>query len=229
MISMTKISSFIVAKYQAVRDLFVTAVLASKHGQLSLYYLLKLGKQNLLHSFTRTAVTVGAIASGSAAIVVLVGFAYGLEAIVTNRLVLPNSLRLADIQSSSTAHKLTKESLQQLASLEGVESVAEAVSLAGTAKYDDSQTEVVVTGARNEFMDFAHVQVVAGTTFSEDAEIAYDGEVPNLQELSAQAEGEVAGVSTEFVPIDGDRVTETSDRFRVVDGAYVPLRSSPNL
>ena len=229
MISMTKLFSFISAKIQAVRELLVTAVLASKHGQLSLYYLLKLGKQNLLHSFTRTAVTVGAIASGSAAIVVLVGFAYGLEAIVTNRLVLPNSLRLADIQSSSTAHKLTKESLQQLASLEGVESVAEAVSLAGTAKYDDSQTEVVVTGARNQFLDFAHVQLVAGTTFSEEAEVAYDGEVPNLQELAAQAEGEVAGVSTEFVPIDGDRVTDTSDRFRVVDGAYVPLRSSPNL
>ena len=224
-----RFGSWIYSKYQAIREFVLTLVLASGKGQLSLFYLFKLGRQNLLHSFSRTIVTVGAIASGSAAIVVLVGFAYGLEAIVTNRLVLPNSLRLADVQSSSTAHKLTSETLDQLRNLEGVESIAEAVSLAGSAKYVDSQTEVVVTGARNAFLEATHVQVLRGTTFSDAAEMAYTGEIPDLMGLQAQTEGEVAGVSTDFVPIDGDKVSQSVDRLRIVDGEYVPLRSTPSI
>lgn len=202
--------------------------LGYRQGELSWRYLFFIGRKNILRSFTRTMVTVGAIASGTAAIVVLVGFAYGLEAIVTDKLIQPDSLRLTDVQSTSTAYKLDQEALTKLGQVSGVEAVSASVNLAGSVKYQDAQTEVVIVGARNAFLTASHIELVAGQKFSADAEMVYAGEKLDLSELFATGAGEVAGASTELDPIDGERSGEFPASFRIVDGSYVPLRRSPD-
>lgn len=197
-------------------------------GELSWSYLILIGRKNIMRSFSRTAVTVGAIAAGSAAIVVLVGFAYGLESIVTKRLVQPNSLRLADVQSTSTAYQIDKPAIEQLSQIAGVENVSMSVNLAGSVKYGDAQTEVVVVGARNDFLDASHIELVAGKRFSEEAEMAYSGEVLDLSRLATASAGLVSGVSIEVEPIAGDRVSDQPVNFRISDDVYVPLRAEPN-
>ncbi len=197
-------------------------------GELSWSYLILIGRKNIMRSFSRTAVTVGAIAAGSAAIVVLVGFAYGLESIVTKRLVQPNSLRLADVQSTSTAYQIDKPAIEQLSQIAGVENVSMSVNLAGSVKYGDAQTEVVVVGARNDFLDASHIELVAGERFSEEAEMAYSGEVLDLSRLATASAGLVSGVSIEVEPIAGDRVSDQPVNFRISDDVYVPLRAEPN-
>lgn len=197
-------------------------------GELSWSYLFMIGRKNIMRSFSRTAVTVGAIAAGSAAIVVLVGFAYGLESIVTKRLVQPNSLRLADVQSTSTAYQIDKPAIEQLSQIAGVENVSMSVNLAGSVKYGDAQTEVVVVGARNDFLDASHIELVAGEFFSEDAEMAYTGEVLDLSQLATAGAGVVAGTSIEAEPIAGERVSDQPASFRINDEVYVPLRAEPN-
>lgn len=197
-------------------------------GELSWSYLFFIGRKNILRSFSRTAVTVGAIAAGSSAIVVLVGFAYGLESIVTKRLVQPNSLRLTDVQSTSTAYQIDKAAIEQLSQIAGVETVSMSVNLAGSVKYGDAQTEVVVVGARNDFLDASHVELVAGEQFSEEAETAYSGEVLDLSQLATASAGIVSGVATEIEPMAGERVTDQPINFRINDEVYVPLRAEPS-
>lgn len=200
-------------------------------GELSWSYLILIGRKNIMRSFSRTAVTVGAIAAGSAAIVVLVGFAYGLESIVTKRLVQPNSLRLADVQSTSTAYQIDKGAIVSLGQIPGVENVSMAVNLAGLVKYGDAQTEVVIVGARNDFLEASHVELVTGQKFSEAAETAYVGEVIDLSLLatsSAEVAGVVSGVSTEVEPSVGERVSDQPVNFRISDEVYVPLRAEPD-
>lgn len=72
-------------------------VVSPGEGFLPWAVILKLSLRNLRYSFSRSAVTIGAIASGAAAIVFLVGFAYGLQGLVTDRLIMPNTLRLTDV------------------------------------------------------------------------------------------------------------------------------------
>lgn len=228
MMNMIKLTSRRV--FEAVLSLMSTLWLVPQKGQLSWYYLLRIGRKNLLRSRSRTAVTIGAIAAGTCAIVLLVGFAYGLQGIVTKRLVLPNSLRLADVQSRSTAHKLDTESINKLSELTGVEVVAPAVNLAGSAKLGDSQTEVVIIAVRNAFLQAANVDLVAGQFFSEEAELVYHGETPDYEEMLdgvKEIEGLVAGLATSFEPAIGERVNDQVVSFRIDDETYVPLRAQP--
>lgn len=211
-------------------DVTKTAIFLGHDGKLSWHSLSRLAALNLLNKRSRTAVTIAAIASGSGAIVFLVGFAYGLQTIVTNRLVQPNSLRLADVQSSSTAVVLNSEALEQIASIEGIEDVEPAVSLAGTLQFSGSQSEVVVMGLRNKFLDFSHAEIILGRNFSDQAEArALPSEENVLGELTKKLnEGEVAGISTESASL-GDEVTGKRIAFRITDDVYVPVRSSYSL
>ena len=212
-----------------------------KEGHLSYYLLYKLAKANLLNSLSRSGVTVFAIASGTAAIVFLVGFAYGLQNIVNDRLIQPNSLKLADIQTSSTALELNVESLAQIASMTEVSDVSPAISLAASMKFNQSKTEVVVLGVANTFLDYAHIKLIDGENFSDEAEAKYDGpsnEVAQLLRLQAgedsgadEAEetGEVAGAYDEQEIIWGEPINSQTLYFRIPDGDYIPIRSAPSI
>jgi len=103
-----------------------------RRGRLSWVVIFRLALKNLLYGKTRTAVTVAAIAVGAGAIVFLVSFGYGLQEIVTNRLVMPNSLKLADVQSDSTALSLSRDKAKEIRNIEGVEDFRVSVSLAGS-------------------------------------------------------------------------------------------------
>ncbi|MCA9369454.1 ABC transporter permease, partial [Candidatus Woesebacteria bacterium] len=208
-----------------------SAFFTADMGMLSWYYLLKLASKNLLRSFSRTSITIGAIASGTAAIVFLVGFAYGLQTIVSDRLIQPNSLRLADVQSNSTALQLDTENLEKIRNISGVVAVAPAISMAGTLKFNDSKTEVIIVASRNAYMEYSNVSLVAGTFFSAETEAEYTGTTNDITGLFTEVVGQVAGVSTTSAQIKtGDRILDEKElNLRIQDGSYVPLRSSPEI
>ena len=200
-------------------------------GQLSYSRVLQLSLASLRHGKSRSLITIAAMAGGVAAIVFLVGFAYGLQHIVTSRILKPNSLRLADIQTDSTSVKLDKSLLNKVSKLHHVKDVAPAMSLAASVSFGDSRTEVVVVGAKNAFLDYTHTQVVAGRTFSPEAEKVYVGQTDDLDKLVSEAtsSSKVLGATTEFVPKIAQLVDDQAplQYFRISDGQYLPLKSSP--
>lgn len=222
-----RLQPFIIESYAVLRQLFVSG----SDGYLSWYIVFLLAIKNLRAALSRTAVTVFAIAAGTAAIVFLVGFAYGLQEIVTSRLLQPKTLRLTDVQTSSTSVTLDRELLANIAETTGVERVAPAMSLAGVLRFGESRTEIVVLAARNEFLDFSHMQLRAGTFFSQEAEApAQDPETPDELSLLLDeiGQGQVAGVSTQSAePELAELVSAQIKTFRVQDDQYVAVRSQP--
>jgi ABC-type lipoprotein release transport system permease subunit len=104
-------------------------VLSMRKGYLSWRTICTIAYRNLIISRSRTLITVGAVAIGIAAIIFLVAFSYGLQSLVTNRLVKPNSMRLIDVQSDSTALKVSKNVVKEIRSLAGIQDVAPAMTM----------------------------------------------------------------------------------------------------
>jgi len=222
----TKIGKTLVTFKKEVIDL----IFKSKKGELSWYLIFKIAFKNLLAGRTRSLITVGAIAVGTAVVVVLLSFAYGLQNIVTKRLIQPNSLRLTDIQTSSTAVSLTQERLKEIEKIPGVEKVAAAVSLAGSLEYNDLKMDAIVLGADNLFLDFAHTNLITGRLFSKKSEAKYQGKTDLEDLLAKMEEGEVAGIFEDKEPVAiGQEINSQKIAFRLSEETYYPLRESPTM
>ena len=205
-------------------------IFSSKRGKLSWDVIIRIALTNLLSAPSRTGVTVGAIAIGTAAVVFLMSFSYGLEKIVTNRLVQPNSMRLADVQSQSTALSLNKKTAAEIEKLPGVEKIAKAVSLAGSMSVRNSKMDVVIMGVANDYLNFGNFIPVAGKMFSSEAEKQVR-ESSSLIDLVAllQKNTAILGISDSAKPIfSGQFITDKTVRFRVEDEIYLPVRSGPS-
>lgn len=199
-------------------------------GHLSWQVLLSLAVKNLRVSKSRTLVTVSAIAIGVGAIVFLLSFAYGLQNIVTSRIVSPNSFRLADVQSDSTALSLTPDSIAEMKKVSGVADVTPVVSLAGSLSIGDSKTDVVIMSVEKKYFDYAHVVPSTGTIFSDEADkrVGYgNGDLDKLAESMQQQNEQVLGTKDEEEIKVGDEIDGLRRAFRISDGVYVPLRREP--
>lgn len=222
--------------FHKVTQLFISKFyklfFSAKEGRLSVYFMIKLGIKNLLYSKSRTLVTTGAIALGSGAIVFLVSFAYGLEVIVTGRLIFPNATRIADVQTASTALVLDQAALEEITQVSGVEAVAPAINAAGTLEYNNSKTDVVIIAAQNEFLSYSNLLPIEGNLFSAVADQRYadvQERVDELKELIALT-GEVLGETQQGEVFSwGELIGDKTFRFRVKDGIYLPVRSDPYL
>ena len=204
----------------------------SSNGRLSWFVLSRMAMLNFLHTKSRTMVTVGAISIGVGSIVFLMSFAYGLQSIVTERIVQPNSFRLADVQSDSTALSLNQETISHIKSVSGVEDISPVISLAGSLSWGESRTDVVILGVRSQYFEYSSITPLAGEIFSAEAdELAAAN--PNLDRLiadiQAEKEGAVLGVSESDKIIMGEEVSGKEISFQANDESYLPVRSAPQL
>ena len=209
-------------------------ILSMKKGYLSWNTIGTIAYRNLIMSRSRTFITVGAVAIGIAAIIFLVAFSYGLQSLVTNRLVRPNSMRLIDVQSDSTALKLSKKVVKEIRSLAGIEDVAPAMTMSGVLSAAESRMDAVIVATTNNYLTYANYDIIAGKSFSPSAEAEYVGktsDVTDLQKLIAErigARGEVAGAKTKLPQIERGEETVGADiHFRIKDYVYLPIRKSP--
>jgi len=206
-------------------------IVMGRKGYLSWRIVFEIAVKNLIISPSRTLITVGAIALGTAAVVFLVSFSYGLQKIVTNRLVQPKSLRLADVQSQSTALSLSSQKIKEIRQIPGIESVAPAVSLAASVMLGDSRMDVVVIASSNQFLEFAHIVPIEGTIFSSQAENVSNEKTSPLEELVKLLEdGEVAGLDDGKDTISvKDEITGKTIRYRIDEEDYIPVHDSPSV
>ncbi|NMB56351.1 FtsX-like permease family protein [Candidatus Beckwithbacteria bacterium] len=249
MINLYKLNSIYHKSINLVKDYleaFYDLFIKSENGQLSWFLILRLAVKNLINQPSRSMVTIGATALGTATIVFLVSFGFGLQNIVTQRLVQPNSLKLIDIQSDTTALALDNQVLGEIKKLSGVANATGVISLAGSLNYKDSKMEVIVLGANNDYLDYAHVEQLTGNKFSSEAEekisllplcseqdLLKGLDKKNLCQIDLKLlvdlnhKGMVAGVATQSAVQLGDLIDKKTKRFRIDDDIYLPVRDFP--
>lgn len=201
-------------------------------GTLSWKRVATIASRNLLNGKARVWVTTGGVTVGIGAIVLLVSLGFGLEKVVTNRIIWPDALKIAEVTTESANVKLDQTMLNRLAGLLNVKKLAPSVRLAGQVDFNGSKMDVVLVGAENEFFTLNDLKIVMGKNFSEAANARYISGTNEAAETALAAaasnSGEVAGVSTEMVPIEiGDTVSSDKIRFRIRDDSYSATYNSP--
>lgn len=228
---LSQIVDYLLAVIWVMKMTVISLIYLAKPGQMSWHVLFVLSTRNLKARWSRTVVTGGAISIGIAAIIFLVSFGYGLQNIVTTRLIHPNSLRLIDVQSDSTALKLDQNAATMMMNIGQVADVAKTVSLAGSVTFGNQKTEAVVIGTENKYLEYDNVQLVTGEFFSTAADAPYQANGSEVNQLLALTSGigQVAGVTDEAEYNIGDQADEKPVQFRAPDDSFVPVYAEPNI
>jgi len=197
-------------------------------GSLPWSNLLKISAKNMVFGRSRTVVTMGGVGVGVGAIVLLVSFAYGLQNVITQRIIWPDALKVAEAMVESTSLKMDKKTIEKIQSFRGVVDTAESIRLAGQVEFVDSKMDVVVVGVDRDYLKLSNMGVVEGDGFSEKSDKRYSGDSQiGLILAGEDMKGEVAGVDSIEVNVirDGDEVDGAEIRFKLRDEMYVPVFS----
>jgi len=199
-------------------------------GSLPWSTVIKISFKNLLAGHSRSLVTIGGVTVGVGAIVVLVSFSYGLQEVITKRIIWPEALRIADVSSESSLSILNPQVQEKIKNVYGVKIVEPAVHLAGKVTFENSKAEVVVIGLTNDYLKLSNTEILKGSVFSKQANTLFSG-LSSLKKFLNRDEGEVAGVSTnQPVTEEGSEVKGLQPvSFRLRDGTYVPVYAEPRL
>lgn len=197
-------------------------------GSLPWSNLLKISAKNMVFGRSRTVVTMGGVGVGVGAIVLLVSFAYGLQNVITQRIIWPDALKVAEAMVESTSLKIDKKTIEKIQSFRGVVDTAESIRLAGQVEFVDSKMDVVVVGVDRDYLKLSNMGVIEGDGFSEKSDKRYSGDSQiGLILAGEDMKGEVAGVDSLVVNVieDGDEVDGKEIRFKLRDEMYVPVFS----
>ena len=197
-------------------------------GSLSWKRVFSMSGRNLVQGKARVWVTMGGVSVGIGAIVLLVSFGFGLERVVTSRIIWPDALRVAEVTSESATVKITKETMAKILALKHVIKLAPSITMAGQVDFNGSKIDVVLTGVSTDYFKLSDLKMSLGTTFSGSADANYTGtallEVPAFAKATS---GEVAGASTLETIKVGDSVATAVKNFRLRDETYVPVFEKP--
>ena len=125
--------------------------------------LLSMAYKNLLFKRLRTFLTVLGVVIGIGAIVFLVSLGLGLQKVVTDEIVGSNSVKAIDVSSPKPKTiKLNEDAVNKFAQYPKVESVAQTFSFAGKVVFQSSNTDTVINGSDQNYLELSSFKLVEG-------------------------------------------------------------------
>ena len=141
-----------------------------KQDDVSRMYLIELAFRNLQAKKTRTAITIGGLAVGVAAIVFLVSIGYGLERMVISRVARLEELKIVDVGlGEAQAVKMNDEVISKITAMEGVEDVIPVVSMVSKINFKNSVLDVMSFGVDERYLKAVDAKIIAGAKFEDKA------------------------------------------------------------
>lgn len=166
-------------------------------GFLSWRRVIMIASRNLIKNRSRSFVTVGGVTVGIGAIVLLVSFGYGLQELVTSRIIWPEALRVTEASVENSSIKLNRELLEKMKGLNGVVETAPVVRMVGEVVFNNSKIDAVVVGVTRNYLKMSNTNLVAGKELPENFDKRFLGE-GDFAKIVAEREtkGEVADEPT---------------------------------
>lgn len=131
-------------------------------------YLVEIAFGNLRARSNRTLITVFGMATGIGIIVYLLSLGYGIERLVVNQVASLDELRIVDVAASqNTALKIDRQTLKNIKAIPTVKDVIPLISLVGRVSFNKAQTDVLVYGADERFLQVSNLQLKKGKLFSD--------------------------------------------------------------
>lgn len=145
--------------------------------------LVRIAFKNLFFKRLRTSLTILGVIIGIGSIVFLLSLGSGLQKLVASQVIGSKSVKTIDVSTpKAKSVQLDSERLAAFASLAGVEKVAKVYYSSGKVNFGASQTDAVVYGASQSYVDLSSFKVVAGSVQNVEST---DGVVVNTSLLKA--------------------------------------------
>ena len=133
-------------------------------------FLLNLSFRNLASHKLRTYLTLGAIAVGIASIVFLVGFAYGLQKMVTETVTGGDAFKLIDVGAeNSQIIKLDGDSINKIKALGNVKDARVIINAGAKEKSSGNDIDVSYYGTSGKYLEWAGTKIRWGKSLEDNS------------------------------------------------------------
>lgn len=170
----------------------------------------------------RTIVTIGGVALGVGAIVLLVSIGYGLERLVIDKVAKLDELKMADVTLGKAASvRLNDETIKKITGVENVKDVIPVVSMVSKVRYNNSILDVMSFGVNKKYVDVVNPIFISGEKFEDkDHDFVY----------SFESEEKVLGSDQQINWIESDQKPEKGIYdFNLEEGKQVFVLASCSL
>ena len=144
---------------------FVTRKLpGNKKSSISLGMIIFLSWRNLKVNRTRSVLTIGGVALGIGIISFLLCIGFGVQGMIIEEVTKNNPQNILDVNNGNLDNfvALNDEFIEKISSIEGVERVERQINTGGKVTINDSQTDAVIYGANNGYLDLAKIKYKKG-------------------------------------------------------------------
>ncbi len=194
----------------------------NEDGGVTRSYLIELAFRNMKAKKNRTIVTIGGVALGVGAIVLLVSIGYGLERLVIDKVAKLDELKMADVTLGKAASvRLNDETIKKITGVENVKDVIPVVSMVSKVRYNNSILDVMSFGVNKKYVDVVNPIFISGEKFEDkDHDFVY----------SFESEEKVLGSDQQINWIESDQKPEKGIYdFNLEEGKQVFVLASCSL
>lgn len=141
------------------------------HPSVKASVLASIAYQNIMHKKLRTFLTVCGIAIGIGSIYFLLSLGFGLQQLVTNRVIGNQSIRTIDVTpTNSQVIKLDDISTQRISEMPDIDEIGRAYYFPGSFKLSNSESDSIVYGIDKDYEQLTYLNLIKGKKLSDSKE-----------------------------------------------------------
>ena len=214
---------FLKGLYQKIYKKVLLVLDFSKENDIYASDLIFLALRNLSAKKNRTYVTIGGMAVGFGAVILLLSLGYGFERLVITRVASLSELKQVDVNvSQGSPLSLSKETIEQIEGLEGVDITLPIITSVSKVKYNNAVSDVIIYGVIPRYFDETGVLKVQGNFLPEsDAGFSFKERDDDR--------GVVAGVSSVLIGTKAFNTPISTVKYSIFPQKWKPVYMSPDI
>lgn len=175
--------------YNKVLDIFDTR----EESEIKNSDLIFLAMRNLSMKKNRTYVTIGGMAIGFGAVILLLSLGYGFEKLVVSQVASLSEMRQVDVTvSKGSPLVFNSEVISNISGIDEIKRVIPIITSVSKITYNNAVSDAIVYGVPSEYFEETGISPILGEIFSDDTNNIHSENI--LEKV-----GEVAGVSTVLI------------------------------
>ncbi len=155
--------------------------------------LILLALKNLSAKKNRTFITIGGMAIGFGAVILLLSLGYGFERLVVSQVASLAEIKQIDITTTQGSPlSFSYEMREGISLMDEVEVVLPVITAVSRVNYNNAVSDVIVYGVTTRYLHEAGLSALYGEFYQDEVQ-------KNSSTVSKESEGDVAGISTRLV------------------------------
>ena len=182
-----RLKKFVSARYDKLYNWIIKVFDSSSKSDITDSDLIFLAMKNLSMKKNRTYVTIGGMAIGFGAIILLLSAGYGFERLVISQIASLSEMKQIDVGiSKGSPLAFNSKTIEDISKIENVSSVIPIITSVSKITFNNAVSDVIVYGVSSEYFKETGQDVVYGSMYKDDSS--------NIRSsIKQETIGEVAG------------------------------------